>query len=190
MAMKRISVDGRELDLYWFTGKVLTTTKNLETQVHGGGGGGYVSQGSGYSAPVTISSTTTVHDQIFLAKSDGTEMAFQLHGFNVACRESNLVTVLWAIRPGEESGSYVLVYNHTTKDARFDDDAIKRVVRPSVLACASIVLAAIILSIWTESLLFFVGIAAPVWWYARKTGKRFHEFKASISLEELASTSS
>ena len=36
---KQIKAGEKELMLYNFTGKVMNTTKNMETKVHGGGGG-------------------------------------------------------------------------------------------------------------------------------------------------------
>lgn len=148
--MKQITVGSRQFELHWFTGKVVSVTKNLETRVHGGGGGGQV---GGYSAPVSVSSTTTVHDQLFLTDKDGVERAFQLQDFNVACRETNQVTVLWAMKAGQNTGQYVIVYNHTTQEVRFDDSSIKKLVAPSSLGCLGVVCAALVLPI----LIFFGG---------------------------------
>ena len=209
--MKQITVGKCQFELYWFTGKVLSVMKNLETRVHGGGGGG---QGSGYSAPV--SSTTTVHDQLFLAAKDGAERAFQLQDFDVACRESNQVTVLWAMKAGMGTGKYVLVYNQTTQDVCFKDANIGELVAPSKLGCFGIVLVALVLpflilvggfvltlgaaisgsALWLAMpfflltvviITFFAAIFGPVVWYAVTANKRVRQFKAAINVQELAS---
>jgi hypothetical protein len=73
----------------------------------------------------------TVHDQLFLVAQDGTERAFQLRDFNVACRETNLVTVLWAIEAGKQEGPDMLVFTHTTQASRFDDGSAYRLTCPS-----------------------------------------------------------
>ena len=65
---------------------------------------------TGGSAPTTISSTTVVHDQIFLTDSDGTEYTFQLQDFNVACREGNELTVIWSIKRGAQKGLRIVLW--------------------------------------------------------------------------------
>jgi len=99
----------------------------METQVHGGGGGGGAYRGTGTTGGVTISSTTVVHDQIFLQGKNGKERAFQLQDFDIACREGNNLTVLWAIRKGHESGPYFCIHNHTTSQTFFSDTALGRI---------------------------------------------------------------
>jgi len=63
--MKTVQAAGKEAALYHFTGIVAEAGKNMETIVSGGGGGGYSYQGTGGSAPVTITSRTVIHDQFF-----------------------------------------------------------------------------------------------------------------------------
>ncbi len=127
--MKTITANGKTFDLYWITGKVMNAGKNMETRVHGGGGGGFTYQGTGGSAPVTISSTTVIHDQIFLEDAQGQEHAFQLQNFNVACREGNALSIIWAIRKGKSKGPYIVVYNRTTSQAYFNNSELNRMFR-------------------------------------------------------------
>ena len=121
----------RKYHLYSFTGKVVGTSKDRETHVHGGGGGGYVQGGYGSTAGVVISSTTTIHDQIFLQDKDGRERAFQLQDWNVACREGNLVTVLWAVKKGDEQGQYIVVHNHTIAQTVYAESSLDRIFEES-----------------------------------------------------------
>lgn len=111
-------------DLHNFSGIVEESGKNLETRVSGGGGGGATYQGTGGTAPVTITSKTVIHDQLFLTGKEGKERSFQLQDFNLACRRGNEVTVYWGIKQGKESGQYLAVKNHTTDQVFFDDGQI------------------------------------------------------------------
>jgi hypothetical protein len=79
-----ITVGGRRFELYSFTGEVLTSEKGRSTAVHGGGGGGYSHGGTGYTAPVSISSTTTVHDQLFLRDAEVDEVQDDDLGISVS----------------------------------------------------------------------------------------------------------
>jgi hypothetical protein len=142
-----IKAGKRELVIHHFTGKVAETTKHMETQVSGGGGGGMSYQGTGGSAPVTIRSTTIVHDQMFLVAQDGTERALQLQDFNLACRNGNIVTASWAVQVGSDEGAYFAVTNHSTGQQFLNDSVIRKLVTfgtkksGAVLGC--LVLAAI-----------------------------------------------
>lgn len=60
--MQTIKLNGKDYDLQSTTGKVWGSGKNMETRVSGGGGGGYTNRGTGYTAPVSITSKTIVHD--------------------------------------------------------------------------------------------------------------------------------
>lgn len=127
--MKTITTSGKVYDLYWTAGKVTNAGKNMETRVHGGGGGGFTYQGTGGSAPVSISSTTVIHDQIFVEDASGQEHAFQLQGFNVACREGNAISVIWAIKKGNKKGPYIAVYNRSTSQAYFNNAELNKMFR-------------------------------------------------------------
>ncbi len=110
--------------LYWVTGKVVGQVKYATTTVSGRGGG--TSYGGTGSSSVAISSSSTVHNDIFLVDSNGREHSFQLSNFNVACREGNQLTVIWAIRKGKKEGLYIAVLNHTTSQKVFDSPALEK----------------------------------------------------------------
>lgn len=131
--METINASGKVYTLYSVTGKVVATNKNMETRVSGGGGGGYTHQGTGFSSPVTVTSTTTIHDQIFLVDDTGREHSFQLQDFNVACREGNVLKVIWAVKKGKDKGDYIIVQNNSTGQSFFNIGAIRRMFRPSWL---------------------------------------------------------
>ena len=76
-------------------------------------------------------STTTVHDQIFLVDDMGKEHSFQLQDFNVACRDGNVLKVIWAVKKGKDKGDYIIMHSNTTGQAFFNTGAIRRMLRPS-----------------------------------------------------------
>ncbi|MGB2867999.1 MAG: hypothetical protein WBD36_06090 [Bacteroidota bacterium] len=117
ITIDKLETGGKQYGLYWVTGKVVGQGKFSTTHVSGGG-----SSGDGYTAPV--SSSSTIHNDIFLLDLKGKEHSFQLSGWDVACREGHELTVLWAIRKGKQSGHYIVVMNHTTSEQYFDRDSI------------------------------------------------------------------
>ncbi len=131
-------------DLHYFAGIVEESGKNLETRVSGGGGGGATYQGTGGSAPISISSTTIIHDQLFLTSKEGKERSFQLQDFNLACRRGNEVTVFWGIKKGKSNGSYLAVKNHTTEQQFFDENEVDKM----------------FLNLWMQALIVLGGIIA------------------------------
>lgn len=128
-----VQIGQKTIRVGYFTGKVVSATKNMETRVSGSGGGGYSYQGTGYSSSVNITSTTVVHDQVFIQSRDGEEKAFQLQGFDLAVREGNILTVAVAMIEGKSDAVYaVAATNHTTRTNYVKDSAVKEVARECV----------------------------------------------------------
>jgi len=148
--MKTINTSNKVYELYWVAGQVVSAGKNMETRVQGGGGGSY---GNGYTAAVRITSTTTVHDQIFLVDREGKEHAFQLQDFNVACRDGNDLSVIWAIKKGGAKGPYIVVHNRSTAQTFFNEKPLFGIFSYSILYPIGIS----ILCLWLNSVL-------PLWW--------------------------
>ncbi|WP_372754398.1 hypothetical protein [Mariniflexile sp.] len=147
----KIQIGSKSLTIYKFTGKVAEAQKHLETKVSGGGGGGGTYRGTGASAPVSVTSTTITHDNIFLIDKEGNERALQLQDFNIACRPTNIITALWGIPEGKETGSYYAIINHTTQTTFFNNPALNRIASSCVnpignkyLGCLSIIVLIII----------------------------------------------
>jgi hypothetical protein len=129
--MQTITLSGTTYNLQATTGKVLSTNKNLETKVSGGGGGGFARRGSGFNSPVRITSTTTVHDQIFIEDKNGKEHSFQLSGYDLAARENNTLSVLAAFKENKDSGTYFAVINHSTDKIYYKDLSVKSLCGPN-----------------------------------------------------------
>lgn len=169
--MRTIETCNKEYELYWVTGEVAESGKSMETKVHGSGGGSY---GNGYTAPVNIRSTTTVHDQIFMIDREGKEHAFQLQDFHVACRSGNQLSVLWAVRKGKRTGPYIAVHNKTTSQTYFQDSELKKIFSYSIWYPVGIALLCLLL----HNILPYWGLLMVVpfvaWVYVqRKEVKRF-----------------
>ena len=184
--MTTISTPGKEYDLYTVTGKVMETGKNLETRVRGGGGGGATYGGYGGTAPVSITSTTVVHDQIFLVDDKKQEHSFQLQDFNVACRADNIISVIWAIKKGAKTGPYIAVVNDTTGNTFFNDKALQEMFRYPLLYMLGAVLLCILLGSSMSGYFFWGILIVPIVWYRQGVSgaKKFKEqtnFKSFIS---------
>jgi len=128
--MHEIRINGKLLEVHSVMGKVVGASKHLETKVHGSGGGGGTYNGSGFTAPVHISSTTTTHDQIFLVDGSGTEHALRLQNWDLACRESHEMIATWIKKKGAQQGPYVAIRNITTGSTDYDDKALAKLARP------------------------------------------------------------
>jgi hypothetical protein len=174
-------------EVYSFTGMVEESGKNMETKVYGGGGGGATYQGTGGSAPVTISSRTVVHDQFFLVNAEGREQAFQLQDFNLAARKSNILTVFWGIKSGRESGNYFAIKNHSTNQEFYRDDLLKSYFIKGWLQGVLLVAAVLLLGVGflggAGILYTIAGGAAGFWaWKRWDTAKKeINDFKNQVS---------
>lgn len=125
-----VSYLGVPVKIYSFTGTVLDNSKQRETKVTGSGGGGAVYNGSGAVAPVSIQSSTTVHDQMFLIDDTGYEKAINLQNWNLSVRTGHIVQILWAITGKENEGPYVTVKNQNLNTIDWADTQLKNVVSP------------------------------------------------------------
>ncbi len=129
--------------LYSATGTVLSPSKDREVRTHisGGGGTGYVSGGTGYSsqAPITSSTTTITHVQFFLKEAEEKERPIQITDVNLALREGQKLSVVWAIKEGKDAGHYFLFRNHTTQKTDYNESVLLNMLTPSmwlVLICS------------------------------------------------------
>ncbi len=186
--MQTIQLNNKNYELQSTTGKVLSSGKNMETKVSGGGGGGYTSRGSGYTAPVSITSKTTVHDQFFLEDANGKEHAFQLSDFNLACRDGNILTVVSAINKKKGRGPYVSVINHSTDNVYFDPIALKGICQPNkpliVLACIVLIFLFVKVFQWDGMIFSVLPIVAGIAYFFIATNNNTKQVKSLIKPAE------
>ncbi|GAB2488662.1 hypothetical protein [Algoriphagus taiwanensis] len=174
-------------ELYSFSGMVEESGKNMETKVSGGGGGGATYQGTGGTAPVTITSRTIVHDQVFLVNKEGKEKSFQLQDFHLAARKGNQLTVFWGIKSGDKTGYYFAVKNHSTDEEFYRDDLLRKYfikwwLQLGLMAVSGILLIAGLLG-GAGTVYTLLGAGAGFWaWKRWDTAKKEIEaFKADIA---------
>jgi hypothetical protein len=166
--------------------------KNMETKVSGEGGGGATYQGTGGTAPVTITSRTVVHDQLFLVNLEGKERAFQLQDFNLAARKGNQLTVFWGIKAGEKSGHYFAVKNHSTDQEFYREDYLNKYFikgwLQGILMLASTIL--LLIGLLGDGGMFWTLLGAGGWFWVWKrwstAKKEIGDLKADIDAFEPA----
>ncbi len=103
-------VDGNKVKLYSYTGKVLSSKKDMETVISS------QSVGTGNNAQTHVTSTTIAHHELFMADKDGKERSVQLQDFDFPLREGNTLSLIWFIKEGDERGPYVHARNHSTDE--------------------------------------------------------------------------
>jgi len=160
---KVVVPDGRRCQLYYFTGKVLSSRKQKETQISSS------TQYHGNNQAVTsVSSRTVDHHEFFLADTDGKERAFKAVNFDFPCREGQTLSVMWTIAEGKNEGPFLAVRNHNTGERHDASQAsvVEWMKEPYSWAVIGIAVAiAIVLSFISGGLafLFVVGIAIYGW---------------------------
>ena len=153
-------------------GEVAGASKWSTTHVSGGGGGGYVHQGTGYSATAPVTSTTTEHDQFFVRRSDGKETPMRLSDAKLALRDGQDVSLVWGIPAGKNEGAYVAVMNHTTGQLTPLHKGIGQICKLSGAEFSQIALWSIIIAAGFGLLILFniskilgvAGIAGLLYW--------------------------
>ncbi|MBS1626222.1 MAG: hypothetical protein JST83_19530 [Bacteroidetes bacterium] len=120
----------KDYTVYTMSGTVVDADKISSTQVYSTGGS--YNSATGTYSPASVHSSTTIHDQIFLIDDKGREHSVQLYNWDVAARTSNVMTVIWAVEDGKESGQYIAVLNHTTRKKYTNDVVLRSILRPAL----------------------------------------------------------
>lgn len=106
-----VDVDGKRTVLWYFTGKVLSSQKQKETQISS------QSYGTQNNPQVHVSSTTVDHHEFFLADESGKEESFKMIDFDFPCRQGQTMSVVWGVPEGAGSGPFLHVRNHNTEES-------------------------------------------------------------------------
>ncbi|PWU16968.1 MAG: hypothetical protein C5B50_12260 [Verrucomicrobia bacterium] len=134
---------GQSYALHWKTGTVIRPEKDREvhTHVRASASGG----ASGSASSVSVTTTTITNLEFFIRNKSGEEYPIQVSSANhvglaeSALREGHILSAVWAIQDGRNSGSYVLLRNHSTGQTVYDEGALHDMMhlkRPwSVLSC-------------------------------------------------------
>jgi len=94
--MKHFEHNGKKVEFSAVTGEVSGTHKLAETHVSSSGGGGYISQGSGFVSAPKITSKVVVKQEFFLKENGGKQMPVQLSGMDIPLMDGQKVTMISA----------------------------------------------------------------------------------------------
>ena len=177
-----VVVDGKTCQLHYFTGKVLSSTKQKETQIHSR------SYGTQANSQVHVGSTTVDHHEFFLADSAGKESAFKMVDFDFPCREGNTLSVVWAIPEGQQSGPYVEVRNHNTGERHLiDPKRIATWFRKPMWMIWGIALGAAIVLVFISGWLALLAFFAPFIYFHFRARSAAKALLVSSELRQLDS---
>jgi len=112
--------NGKTLNFYTLTGRVISANKNLESRVHHSSqvsSNGSIHQG--YAPPmhhtVSVNSQTIEHQEIFIEDEQGQQHAIKIHNWGVSCVEGNVLTFVTGEAVGRGESPYLHIANHTTR---------------------------------------------------------------------------
>ena len=124
-----ILINGKPWEVRSYTGTVADAQKRLETKVQGGGGGGSSYNGTGHTAPVTITSSTTTHDEVYVVDEGGQEHVLRLQNWDLSVRQDHKLTVVSMLKPGRANGPLVAIHNHALNQTDYDERELARMHR-------------------------------------------------------------
>lgn len=159
------------------SGEVVGYNTIVKTHVSGGGGGGYTNQGTGYSAPVTISSSNEVIQKFFLKEDNNQETSFTFTNREIPLRDGQKITIIDG-RDGK-TGGLARIVNHNADRFWYAESGwklaknwglIKRTWHYFLLGFSAwIVLAALLYSVVDFWSLWFIMFAGTVVYVKIKT---------------------
>lgn len=117
--MEPLFINGKTINFNKITGEVLRTNKFSTTQVRssGGGGGGVITQHGGYVNvnPTKISSTSTIHHEIWIRDNFGVERPIKLVGSDIPLREGQVISLITACDDNIKNTKNVALVNHSAQ---------------------------------------------------------------------------
>jgi hypothetical protein len=133
--------------LHHATGTVYGVSKGHSATAHMSGGqvtGASVigNQINVHQTPVTVTTTSHVHDQFYLSVPGRTDISMQLTDVNVAVADGQLVTVVWAVPKRKDRGPYILIRNHTTGNVWPVKGALRDLIVPKLPGVVPLMVAA------------------------------------------------
>ena len=117
----------RRYAIHSFTGYASGVGKRSDSYTRGsieGGGGG----DAGVSISGSIDTEVVVTDRFFLTGAEGKSMSFEGAGFDAMVGNGHVVSLIWVIRGRKRSGSYFLIFDHSTGESFFDDKRIAKAI--------------------------------------------------------------
>jgi len=155
--------DGRHCQLYYFTGKVLSSNKQKETKINSN------TQFHNNQAYTSVSSRTVDHHEFFLADNAGKERAFKTVDFDFPCREGQTISVMWTIAEGKNEGPFLAVRNHNTGERHDASQAsvaawMEEPYSWGVIGVAVAIIVVLFIVSGTLGFLALIGLPIYGWW--------------------------
>jgi hypothetical protein len=170
--LKTAVPDGRNCQLYYFTGKVLSSKKQKETQISSN----TQYQSFNNQSVTSVSSRTVDHHEFFLADKDGKERAFKTVDFDFPCREGQTMSVMWTIAEGKNEGPFLAVRNHNTgerHDASWSSVAawMEEPYSWAVIGIAAAIIVVLFFISGGLGFLALIGLPIYGWWRKKSRAK-------------------
>lgn len=183
-----IQLAGKPYEIRETIGAVADAGKHTTQQVHVSGGGGFTHDGTGRSAPVSVTSVSTVHDTIFLVDEHGQESSLRLWGVDISVRPGHVLHTIWVRRKGQQDWTLAGIHNRSTGDDvwlganfnklfRLTDPLWKGILISLVIGIAAMMLCGVLLPMLPMVIALLLSpfaMALPIllpgltWWFDRK----------------------
>lgn len=127
-------------DVISLAGEVIEINRSNQTHLYASGGGAYASSSGGHASasvsPISVSSTNSVHDDVYILTDTGEEIFFQLVNWEAAgIRKGHHIQAIWLRVTIEDKGSfstpYVIVNNRSLGKVLYNEAKLLDVVKPS-----------------------------------------------------------
>jgi hypothetical protein len=178
-----IMLGNKPFELTELIGTVVNANKMATQQTHVSGGGGVVNQGYGSTAPVSVTTTTTIDDKVFLMDGSGQEYTLRLTNVDIAVRPGHELHCIWAARKGKEkSRKLVGIFNRNTQETDWLDGSFTKLFRLSRPLWAVLLIAAIVGFGIGELINFsLVGYLLPglIWYFDRRNTAAAEQLKSA-----------
>jgi hypothetical protein len=116
----------RRYAIHSFTGYASDVGKRSDTYTEGSIKSAMGTDGHPASVDGSVQSHVVVTDRFFLTDAQGKIESFEGAGFEANVGNGHLVSLAWLIKGFAKSGPCFLIYNHSTGEAFFNDEAIRK----------------------------------------------------------------
>lgn len=113
LELASFEVRGHVIEAQAFVGEIVGEKQWSTTHVSGSGGGSTL---DGRVDPISISSTTTTHNQIFVQGAEGEERVLRATNADVAVRPGHRVAILYGRLVGTTAWTAIALHNHSTNE--------------------------------------------------------------------------
>lgn len=120
-------------------GQVIDINRSNQTHLHASGGGAYASSSNGRSSasvsPISVKSTNSVHDDVYILTETGEEVFLQLVNWeNAGIRKGHFIEAIWLkVDNGISTFStpYVVINNRSLNKVLYDNNQLLELVKPT-----------------------------------------------------------